>query len=84
MKPIVQDTVYIQNLVNPCEPCLANRDTSGLFLFYNQKHNDWYKATTLPVDQVESGLGYRIKLHFINEIYLEINPFISFLNFVGY
>jgi hypothetical protein len=59
-EPIVQDTVYIPTPVetNPCEPCLADCDTSGIYAFYDQFHNGWFKATTLPLNEVRSGFGW--------------------------
>jgi len=57
-EPIVQDTVYIQSTVDPCEPCIASCDTSGLYAFYDQFHHGWFKATTLPLNEVRSGFGW--------------------------
>lgn len=56
-EPILPPPVVIQSR-DPCEPCLADCDSSGIYAFYDQFHNGWFKATTLPLNEVRTGFGW--------------------------
>ncbi len=56
--PVLPPPVVLQSR-DPCEPCLVNCDTSGIYAFYDQFHHGWFKATTLPLNEVRSGFGWR-------------------------
>lgn len=57
-EPILPPPVVMQSR-DPCEPCLADCDSSGIYAFYDQFHHGWFKATTLPLNEVRSGFGWR-------------------------
>lgn len=69
-EPVASDTVYVPTPVetNPCKPCLDDCDTSGIYAFYDQFHHGWFKETTLPLNEVRSGFGW--KNHWIKSVFV--------------